>query len=128
MVAVVFLVAVLAAIAGGKMPSLTSDLKGANLYAESLFNENVFLRWRSSEEKGRIVEATAKAFEQECSLNPGEKPNLQVVKSKVRAELRGFLPAWLIWLVVEFFLWKLMDWLWDNWKGNPSNQPLSPEI
>lgn len=110
------------------MPEIVSDLKGANVYAASLFDENVFLRWRSVEERGRIVEATAKAFEEECSLHPGVKPNLQVVKSKVRADLKGFLPVWILWLVVEFFLWKLMEWLWDNWKGNPSNQPLSPEI
>lgn len=98
------------------MAEYKSDLVGANAYAQGLWDENIVLRWRSNEERNTIVTAATKVFDDEIARFPGVEPDLQVYKKRVQKELKGFVPFFIIAIVIQFFIWKLLEWLWQNWK------------
>lgn len=65
----------------------------------------------------QIATAAIEVFDDLRTERPGERPNENEFRQRVETKLRqaGVVPAWILIVIAQFLLGKLLEWLWDNW-------------
>lgn len=64
-----------------------------------------------------LATVAVQVFDDLRTERPGERPDENEFRRRVERKMLGTtaIPAWILIVIAQFLLGKLLEWLWDNW-------------